>query len=201
MAPPALVASWYYGGVLTVGARVAILLHLSKYVLEGVCLDVISHHLLDLSPAADDDLDRVSELLLDQRLHVGAVGRIGAGVLSDRVGSRLRPLRWVAVAGIPLLLLTGLSGELHVAPLVAVAYVLASCVSVADNGLAFTAVAEIAGAHWSGRELGTQNTGQFLTAALVAPLVGLLIGVVGYPLAFALTAIAPAVAVPLVPAD
>lgn len=129
----------------------------------------------------------------------GAVGRIGAGVLSDRVGSRLRPLRWVALAGIPLLLLTALAGELHVAPLVAAAYLLASCVSVADNGLAFTAVAEIAGAHWSGRALGAQNTGQFLTAALVAPLVGLLIGVVGYSAAFALVALAPLAAVPLVP--
>jgi MFS family permease len=132
---------------------------------------------------------------------VGAVGRIGAGMLSDRVGSRLRPLRWVAIAGIPLLLLTALAGESHLAALVAVAYVLASAVSVADNGLAFTAVAEIAGAHWSGRALGAQNTGQFLTAAAVAPLVGLLIGVVGYSAAFALVAIAPAVAVPLVPRD
>lgn len=132
---------------------------------------------------------------------IGALGRIGAGVLSDRVGSRLRPLRWVAVAGIPLLLLTALAGELHVAALVAVAYVLASTVSVADNGLAFTAVAEIAGAHWSGRALGTQNTGQFITAAAVAPLVGLLIGAVGYAAAFALVALAPAIAVPLVPPD
>ncbi|MGN6503207.1 MAG: MFS transporter [Pseudolysinimonas sp.] len=132
---------------------------------------------------------------------VGAVGRIGAGMLSDRVGSRLRPLRWVAIAGIPLLLLTALAGESHLAALVAVAYVLASAVSVAVNVLAFTAVAEIAGAHWSGRALGAQNTGQFLTAAAVAPLVGLLIGVVGYSAAFALVAIAPAVAVPLVPRD
>jgi len=130
---------------------------------------------------------------------IGAIGRIGAGVLSDRIGSRLRPLRWVALAGIPLLLVTAGAGELHVAPLVAAAYVLASCVSVADNGLAFTAVAEIAGAHWSGRALGAQNTGQFITAALAAPLVGLLIGVVGYSAAFALTALAPALAVPLVP--
>ena len=132
---------------------------------------------------------------------LGAIGRIGAGMLSDRVGSRLRPLRWVAVAGIPLLLLTAGAGELHLAPLVAAAYVLASCVSVADNGLAFTAVAEIAGAHWSGRALGAQNTGQFITAALAAPLVGLLIGVVGYSAAFALTALAPTLAVPLVPRD
>jgi MFS family permease len=130
---------------------------------------------------------------------VGAIGRIGAGVLSDRVGSRLRPLRWVALAGIPLLLLTAGAGELHIAPLVAVSYLLASCVSVADNGLAFTAVAEIAGSHWSGRALGAQNTGQFLAAAAVAPLVGALIGVVGYSLAFVLIALAPLAAVPLVP--
>jgi MFS family permease len=132
---------------------------------------------------------------------IGAVGRIGAGILSDRVGSRLRPLRWVALAGIPLLLLTAGAGALHSVPLVAVSYVLASCISVADNGLAFTAVAEIAGAHWSGRALGAQNTGQFITAAAVAPLVGALIGVVGYSAAFALIALAPAIAVPLVPRD
>jgi MFS family permease len=132
---------------------------------------------------------------------VGAVGRIGAGILSDRVGSRLRPLRWVALAGIPLLLLTALAGEVQLVPLVAVSYLLASCVSVADNGLAFTAVAEIAGAHWSGRALGAQNTGQFIAAAVCVPLAGLLIGVVGYSAAFALTALAPAVAVPLIPRD
>jgi MFS family permease len=132
---------------------------------------------------------------------IGAIGRIGAGILSDRVGSRLRPLRWVALAGIPLMLLTAGAGTLHSVPLVAISYVLASCISVADNGLAFTAVAEIAGAHWSGRALGAQNTGQFITAAAVAPLVGALIGVVGYSAAFALIALAPAIAVPLVPHD
>ena len=36
----------------------------------------------------------------------------------------------------------------------------AAIVTVADNGLAFTAVAEIAGPMWSGRALGVQNTGQ-----------------------------------------
>lgn len=30
----------------------------------------------------------------------GAVGRIGAGQLSDMVASRMRPLRWVTVTGI-----------------------------------------------------------------------------------------------------
>ena len=131
----------------------------------------------------------------------GAFGRIAAGVLSDRVGSRLRPLRWVALAGIPLLLLTAVAGELSWAPAVAVTFVLASCVSVADNGLAFTAVAEIAGAHWSGRALGWQNSGQNLAAAAVPPLIGALIGGVGYSAAFALIALAPLIAVPLIPRD
>ena len=132
---------------------------------------------------------------------LGAAGRVGVGILSDRVGSRLRPLRWVALAGIPLLLLTALAGALHLPVLVAVFYILASCVSVADNGLAFTAVAEIAGAHWSGRALGAQNTGQYVAAAIVAPVVGVLIGLTGYSVAFALLALAPAVAIPLVPRD
>jgi MFS family permease len=130
---------------------------------------------------------------------LGAGGRIAVGVLSDRVGSRLRPLRWVAVAGIVFMLLTAAAGALDWGAAAAVCYVLASCISVADNGLAFTAVAEFAGPHWSGRALGAQNTGQFLSAAIVAPIVGALIGVVGYPAAFALVALAPAIAVPLVP--
>lgn len=132
---------------------------------------------------------------------LGAFGRIGVGVLSDRVGSRLRPLRWVALSGIPLLLLTAAAGAVHWPIAVAATYLLATCVSVADNGLAFTAVAEIAGAHWSGRALGLQNTGQFLAAAVAVPAWGAVIGLIGYPLAFALSALAPAAALPLIPRD
>ncbi|HEY5222239.1 MAG TPA: MFS transporter [Microbacteriaceae bacterium] len=129
---------------------------------------------------------------------IGAIGRIGVGALSDRVGSRLRPLRWVAysaVAVMAALAATGILGGWAVAPLL----VLASIVTVADNGLAYTAVAEIAGATWSGRALGAQNTGQFLAASAVGPVVGGLIGLVGYPIAFAVVALAPLAAVPLVP--
>ncbi|MEO5535286.1 MAG: MFS transporter [Pseudolysinimonas sp.] len=132
---------------------------------------------------------------------IGAGGRVGVGILSDRVGSRLKPLRWVALAGIPLVLLTAGAGALHWAPAVGLFYVLASAVSVADNGLAFTAVAEIAGSQWSGRALGAQNTGQFIAAALVAPLFGLLITAVGYSWAFAIVAAFPTAALPLVPKD
>jgi hypothetical protein len=111
----------------------------------------------------------------------------------------MRPLRWVALAAMALLLLTAGAGVIHWPVAVAITYILASCASVADNGLAFTAVAELAGHRWSGRALGVQNTGQFLVAAAVPPLVGALIGVVGYAGAFALVALAPAVAVPLTP--
>lgn len=143
-------------------------------------------------------------LVVSAAQFLGALGRVAVGVLSDRVGSRLRPLRWVAIAGIVALLATAGAGALGAgssgwAIVAAGCYVIASCISVADNGLSFTSVAELAGPFWSGRALGGQNTGQFLGAAAVGPLVGALIGVAGYAGAFALVALAPLVAVPLVP--
>ncbi|CAN5697572.1 MFS transporter [soil metagenome] len=128
----------------------------------------------------------------------GALGRIAAGQLSDQVGSRMRPLRWVAVAaGITMALLGATAGlDWAVAvPLIVVATVL----TVADNGLAFTAVAERAGPHWSGRALGVQNTAQFLISALVPPLGGLAVTHAGYAATFGLAALFPLVAVTLVP--
>jgi MFS family permease len=131
---------------------------------------------------------------------IGALGRILVGTLSDRVGGRVRVLRWVAVSGVAVMSLLALTGFLHWAAAGAVMLVIATTVSVADNGLAFTSVAEAAGPAWSGKALGIQNTGQFLAASAVGPGVGALIGAVGYPLAFALVALAPLVSIPLVPA-
>jgi MFS family permease len=79
--------------------------------------------------------------------------------------------------------------------------VVASVVTVSDNGLAFTAIAEIAGPFWSGRALGTQNTSQLLATGLTPPLFGALITVAGYPAAFAVCALFPMLAIPLVPSD
>lgn len=132
---------------------------------------------------------------------LGAGGRIAAGAWSDHMMSRLRPLRMIAMAGVVVLLASAAFGWAEWAIPAAIAYVIASCVSVADNGLAFTAVAEIAGPRWGGRALGVQNTGQFLASAVVPALVGGLIGFVGIPAALALVAITPAIATPLVPAD
>jgi sugar phosphate permease len=129
---------------------------------------------------------------------VGAIGRIVIGVVSDRVGSRVRPLRWVAVSVATVLLVLAAVDAAHWG-VAAVVFVLATTVTVAPNGLAFTSVAEMAGPGWSGKALGVQNTGQFIAASMVGPLMGALIGVVGYPLTFAAAAIFPALAVPIVP--
>ncbi|WBU38777.1 MFS transporter [Homoserinibacter sp. YIM 151385] len=131
---------------------------------------------------------------------VGALGRIGVGWLSDRVGSRIRVLRWVALAGIAAMLALAAAGALAWSAAAAILLVAAVTVSVADNGLAFTSVAEAAGRDWSGRALGVQNTGQFLAASAVGPGMGAAIAVLGYPLAFALVALAPLLALPLIPA-
>lgn len=90
---------------------------------------------------------------------------------------------------------TSLSGSVAAVVVLLVASVLTS----APNGLAFTAVAEIAGPYWGGRALGVQNTGQFVAAAAVGPAFGALIAVVGFPAAFAIAAIAPAAAAPVIP--
>ncbi len=127
---------------------------------------------------------------------LGALGRIAVGQLSDMVRSRVRPLRWVAVLAAVTMGLLALTEPLAVAVLF---LVLASAITVADNGLAFTSVAERAGSYWTGRALGIQNTAQYLTAAALAPVAGLAISQWGYAATFALTALCPLVAVALVP--
>ncbi len=131
---------------------------------------------------------------------VGAAGRIVVGHLSDAVGSRVRVLRWVTVSGVVVMLTLAAFGALHWSAPAAVALIVASTVSVADNGLSFTSVAEAAGPYWSGKALGIQNTGQFMASAVVGPGLGALITAVGYPVAFALVALTPLAAFPLVPA-
>ena len=129
---------------------------------------------------------------------LGAFGRIGAGHLSDLVHSRMQPLRWVAVGACAVMILLGVANGLDT--LVAVPLMMAASVlSVADNGLSFTAVAERAGPFWSGRALGLQNTAQFLTASLCGPIGGVAITQLGYTRTFVLTGLLPLLAVGLVP--
>ena len=129
---------------------------------------------------------------------LGALGRMTVGMLSDRIGSRMRPLRAITVLAALSMLGLGVTDGFG-SPLAIGMLVVASVITVADNGLAFTSVAEIGGPFWGGRAMGMQNTGQFLAAAAVPSAVGGLIGAVGYPLTFALSAICPLIAMPLVP--
>lgn len=131
---------------------------------------------------------------------LGAGGRIAAGHWSDRLGQRLRPIRSIALGAAASMGLLALTDWLD-SPVSVALMVVASVITVSDNGLAFTAIAEIAGPFWSGRALGTQNTSQHLAAAASAPLFGALIGVAGYPAAFAVCALFPLAAIPVVPPD
>jgi nitrate/nitrite transporter NarK len=128
----------------------------------------------------------------------GAFSRLGAGVWSDRVGSRMRPMRALAVA--TALIMAALAAGAAVRAPWAVAVLFAAViVSVSTNGLAFTAVAEHAGSSWAGRALGIQNTGQNAFAAATPPALAAVIGAAGYSVAFGVVALFPLAAVGLVP--
>jgi MFS family permease len=137
-------------------------------------------------------------LLVGASQFVGAVGRILVGAWSDRVGSRVGPLRVVAVSAAAVMAVLALVDVAHL-PAAAVVLVVATSVTVADNGLAYTSVAEAAGPRWSGRALGAQNTGQFIAASAVGPGIGALVGLVGFAGSFLLVAALPVLALPLVP--
>jgi sugar phosphate permease len=128
----------------------------------------------------------------------GAASRLGAGYWSDRVGSRMRPMRILAIStGVGML---ALAAAAAVGSSVAVPILLAcGVVAVSTNGLAFTAVAEYAGSAWAGRALGIQNTGQNALAAATPPVLALAIGAVGFGPSFAVVAAFPLVAAAFVP--
>ena len=128
----------------------------------------------------------------------GALGRVASGVWSDRVGSRLRPMRQLAVASAALMLLIALGAATHHGWIVA-AFAVGAIVTVADNGLAYISVAEFAGAAWSGRALGVQNTVQNVAAIATAPLLAAVIGDSRYAAAFLVTAVFPMIAIGLIP--
>ncbi|WP_051386135.1 MFS transporter [Actinokineospora inagensis] len=117
----------------------------------------------------------------------GALGRIGAGIWSDRVGSRMRPMRTIAVA-VAASLVVWAAGSSWVAVVGLVAVLV---ISVTDNGLGFTATAELAGPFWAGRALGIQNSGQNAVALGIAPLFASIVTAWTWPVALSLAAALP----------
>ena len=118
----------------------------------------------------------------------GGAARIVAGRWSDRLGRRVLPLRRVALAVAGLFAVeAGLEG-LDVVAAVPV-LMLAGVVAISWNGLAFTAVGELAGPGRAGTALGLQNTAVALGAALTAPLVGGLVDATTWVVGFVLAAV------------
>ncbi len=129
---------------------------------------------------------------------LGALGRIAAGRWSDRIGSRMRPLRIICVGTAVVMTVLAFTDQVGwgfaAVPMMVVASAIAG-----DNGLPFTTIPELAGPFWSGWALATQNTFERLVVAAAPPLFAVLIVASGYPLAFAICAVFPLIALPLVP--
>ncbi len=128
---------------------------------------------------------------------LGALGRIMVGRWSDRIGSRMRPVRLIALIAAAALFLLALfdcaSSRYGVLLMITIAVV-----ALLDNGLEATAITEFAGPFWSGRALGIQNTAQRLMAAAAPPLFGALAAAAQYPLAWASCGLFPLLAARLV---
>jgi MFS family permease len=102
---------------------------------------------------------------------LGGAGRLGAGVWSDRAGSRVGPLRTITV-----LITTGflLSTVLLEAPvwLLATVLVPTAALALCWNGVAITAAVELAPEGSSGTALGMQNSANYLSATITPALAG-----------------------------
>jgi sugar phosphate permease len=122
---------------------------------------------------------------------LGILTRIGSGAWSDVVGSRLVPLRRIAAGSA---VCSAATAAVAVrAPLAAVVPVLVitGALAMSWNGLAFTAVAELAGGARAGAAIGIQQTVLNASAALLPPTFGAIVGAAGWTVGFALVALGP----------
>jgi MFS family permease len=119
--------------------------------------------------------------------------RIGSGRISDRLGSRLRPLRTIGVA---LALCTAAVAAATEAPLALLVplFVVAGVLSMSWNGLAYASAAEMAGAARTGAALGFQQTLLGVVVAAAPPVVAA-IATQSWRAAFFVAAAGPAVGV------
>jgi MFS family permease len=121
---------------------------------------------------------------------LGAAFRIAGGRWSDLIGSRLLPLRRI---GLALAAAMGATAAATAAPLgVAVAaFLVAGGLSMAWNGLSFTAAAEAAGEARSGAAIGFQQTVLSVIGAAVSPAFAALVDGTSWRTAFAVAAAVP----------
>ena len=188
--PPASAASPYHQPVLW-------RIHAASALLVVPQFTVATFALVFLTDARGWDATGAGRLLAVAQLG-GAAARLLAGYWSDRAGSRMRPMRLLAVStAVGMLALAAAAAASSPA---AVPILLAcAVVAVSTNGLAFTAVAEYAGSAWAGRVLGVQNTGQNALAAATPPVLALAISSIGFGGAFGVVAAFPVIAAAVVP--
>ena len=119
--------------------------------------------------------------------------RIGSGRISDRLGSRLRPLRTI---GIGLAVFTAGVAAATDAPLALLIplFVIAGVLSMAWNGLAYAAAAEAVGSARTGAALGFQQTLLGVVVAGAPPVIAA-VATHSWRAAFLLAAAGPVVGV------
>jgi MFS family permease len=141
------------------------------------------HSQRGLSTAAAAGIFAIGQVL-------GGAGRIGFGSWSDRLGTRVRPMRWIGVA---LALAVAGAAALVDAPLglLLPALVVAVGLGMSWNGLSFTAAAELAGHARSGAAIGFQQTSLSLTAAALPPLFAAAVAATSWQAGFAIVAVCP----------
>jgi sugar phosphate permease len=121
---------------------------------------------------------------------LGIAARIGAGRWSDVVGSRLGPLRIIAVLVTALVAATGLLTDAPLALLLPV-LVAGGVLSMSWNGLSFAAAAEVAGHGRSGAAIGLQQTLLNGTGSVYPGLFGALAATTSWRAAFLAVAVVP----------
>ena len=111
---------------------------------------------------------------------LGAAGRLGNGVWSDRAG-RLRPLRIVAgviAAGFALAALAFVAAPV---PVLAAVLVVAAASAISWNGLVFTAAGELAPPGRAATAMAMTNTANYAGGAVTGPLGGAVAATAGWP--------------------
>lgn len=131
----------------------------------------------------------VAGALLGLTQALGAVGRLANGAWSDRVRSRLGPLRIVAVA-----VAAGfaLAAVLRPGPaaLLAAALVPAAALAISWNGLVFTAAGELAPKGRAATAMAMSNTANYMSGAITPALGGLVADLAGWSAMLTMGAVA-----------
>lgn len=119
---------------------------------------------------------------------LGAAGRLGNGVWSDRAG-RMRPLRIVALLIAAAFTATAFAfaGPL---PLLVVALIVAAALAISWNGLVFTAAGELAPPGRAATAMAMTNTANYTGAAITPVVGGALAAGAGWPAMLASGAVA-----------